>query len=281
MTATIDEVDRAVSPRPPAVNAGAATLRFVLLRVVPLCIVLCLWQAVSTWLVSAVYLPTPTSIASRVGSWLQTGYLIRNCYTTLEEAISGFVLGAVAGALCGIALGMSQWWSSLFSPYINALYALPKVALGPLFILWFGIGLSMKIAMVGIFVFFVVFYNTWQGVKEVDAKLIEAMRLLHASRVQIAVKLIVPSALGWIFVGLRVSFPLALVGAIVGELIASNSGIGYVILNSANTFDTIGLFAGLFAVMVIAVIFDVVLTYAYGRYTRRWALQIKGVTALS
>ncbi|GAA5199870.1 ABC transporter permease [Rugosimonospora acidiphila] len=264
-----------------AARPGTAVARFVLLRVVPLAIVLALWQAVSTWAISPVYLPAPVSIAARVGSWLANGYLLHNCYTTLEETISGFVLGVVAGALAGIALGMSRWWSGLLSPYINALYALPKVALGPLFILWFGIGLSMKIAMVGIFVFFVVFYNTWQGVKEVDAKLIQAMRLLRASRLQMVLKLIVPSALGWIFVGIRVSFPLALVGAIVGELIASNSGIGYVILNAANTFDTVGLFAGLFAVMVIAVVFDVALTYVYGRYTRRWALQIKGVTALS
>jgi NitT/TauT family transport system permease protein len=244
--------------------------KFLLRRILPLCIVLGLWQLASATIFSPAFVPEPTSIAARVGTWLGNGYLESNSWTTIQETIIGFVLGVAAGALAGIGLGMSRLWSDLLTPYINALYALPKVALGPLFILWFGIGIQMKIAMVGIFVFFVVFYNTWQGVKEVDRGLFESMLLMRAKRTQIIFKLIVPSALSWLFVGIRIAFPLALVGAIVGELIASNSGLGYIILNSANTFDTVGLFAGLFAVMVIAVVFDVILAYSYSRYTRRW-----------
>lgn len=243
---------------------------FLLRRILPLCIVLGLWQLLSATVISPSYVPEPTSIASRVGSLLADGSLENNTWTTIKETISGFVLGVVAGALAGIGLGMSRLWSDLLTPYINALYALPKVALGPLFILWFGIGIQMKIAMVGIFVFFVVFYNTWQGVKEVDRALFESMMLMRAKRSQIIFKLVVPSAMSWLFVGIRISFPLALVGAIVGELIASNSGLGYIILNSADNFDTVGLFAGLFTVTVIAVVFDVILSYSYGRYTRRW-----------
>jgi NitT/TauT family transport system permease protein len=243
---------------------------FLLRRILPLCIVLGLWQLLSATVISPSYVPEPTSIAARVGTLLGNGSLENNSWVTIKETISGFVLGVIAGALAGIGLGMSRLWSDLLTPYINALYALPKVALGPLFILWFGIGIQMKIAMVGIFVFFVVFYNTWQGVKEVDRSLLESMLLMRAKRRQVVTKLVIPSALSWLFVGIRISFPLALVGAIVGELIASNAGLGYVILNSADNFDTVGLFAGLFTVTVIAVVFDVILAYSYSRYTRRW-----------
>lgn len=251
-------------------SAWRQTGSFLLRRILPLCIVLGAWQLASATFISPSYVPEPTSIAARVWTLLGNGTLESDSWTTIKETVVGFVLGVAAGSLAGIGLGMSRLWSDLLSPYINALYALPKVALGPLFILWFGIGIEMKIAMVGIFVFFVVFYNTWQGVREVDRGLFEAMVLMRARRSQIVFKLVVPAALSWIFVGIRIAFPLALVGAIVGELIASNSGLGYIILNAANNFDTVGLFAGLFAVMVIAVVFDVILSYSYGRYTRRW-----------
>lgn len=251
-------------------SAWRQTGVFLLRRILPLCIVLGAWQLASATFISPSYVPEPTSIAARVGTLLGNGTLESDGWTTIKETVVGFVLGVAAGSLAGIGLGMSRLWSDLLSPYINALYALPKVALGPLFILWFGIGIEMKIAMVGIFVFFVVFYNTWQGVREVDRGLFEAMVLMRARRSQIVFKLVVPAALSWIFVGIRIAFPLALVGAIVGELIASNSGLGYIILNAANNFDTVGLFAGLFAVTVIAVVFDVILSYSYGRYTRRW-----------
>lgn len=264
-------------PAPAVTDAQAARTSpwrlgglFLLRRVLPLCIVLGLWQLLSATVFSPAYVPEPTSVASRVGSLLSSGSLESNGWVTIKETISGFVLGVAAGALAGIGLGMSQLWSDLLTPYINVLYALPKVALGPLFILWFGIGIQMKIAMVGIFVFFVVFYNTWQGVREVDRALFESMLLMRAKRRQIVVKLVIPSAMSWLFVGIRISFPLALVGAIVGELIASNAGLGYLILNAADNFDTVGLFAGLFAVTVIAVVFDVVIAFAYSRYTRRW-----------
>jgi NitT/TauT family transport system permease protein len=270
MTSTVTASPAAALKRASGPSPWRLVGLFLLRRILPLCIVLGLWQLASATIFSPAFVPEPTSIAARVGTWLGNGYLESNSWTTIQETIIGFVLGVAAGALAGIGLGMSRLWSDLLTPYINALYALPKVALGPLFILWFGIGIQMKIAMVGIFVFFVVFYNTWQGVKEVDRSLFESMLLMRAKRTQIIFKLIVPSALSWLFVGIRIAFPLALVGAIVGELIASNSGLGYIILNSANTFDTVGLFAGLFAVMVIAVVFDVILAYSYSRYTRRW-----------
>jgi NitT/TauT family transport system permease protein len=270
MTSTVTAPPAAALKRASGPGPWRLVGLFLLRRILPLCIVLGLWQLASATIFSPAFVPEPTSIAARVGTWLGSGYLESNSWTTIQETIIGFVLGVAAGALAGIGLGMSRLWSDLLTPYINALYALPKVALGPLFILWFGIGIQMKIAMVGIFVFFVVFYNTWQGVKEVDRSLFESMLLMRAKRTQIIFKLILPSALSWLFVGIRIAFPLALVGAIVGELIASNSGLGYIILNSANTFDTVGLFAGLFAVMVIAVVFDVILAYSYSRYTRRW-----------
>lgn len=276
MTATIAG-PTSTAENSPRRAAWRSVPRFVVRRIVPLVVVIGLWQLASSTVIDPVYLPEPSTIVGRVVNWLSSGYLEINAWVTIKETLAGFVLGVVAGAVAGIGLGMSRLWSGILAPYINALYALPKVALGPLFVLWFGIDIQMKIAMVGIFVYFIVFYNTWQGVKEVDRGLVESMRLMRATRPQIVLKLVIPAALSWIFVGIRVSFPLALVGAIVGELIASNSGLGYIILNSGNTFDTVGVFAGLVAVTVLAVIFDVIFAYAYGRYTRRWTQDLRVV----
>ncbi len=165
----------------------------------------------------------------------------------------GFIIGSVIGAVLGVWLGISAIAARLLNPYLNALNALPKVALAPLFVLWFGLGIESKIALAAVLVLFLVFLNTYAGVREVDQDLIDAARLMRATRVQVIVKVIVPSAMSWVFAGLKISVPYALIGAVLGEMIAANRGLGYLVQFSGAQFDTAGVFAVLLVIAVIAV----------------------------
>src|SRR5690606_8570383 len=131
-------------------------------------------------------------------------------------------------------------------------YSLPKVALAPLFIVWFGIGLEMKVILTAAIVFFIVFLNTFTGVREVSAELVAILRLMGAKERHLLTKVIVPSAIVWVFAGLRLSVPYALIGAVVGEIIASNRGLGYLVAHAAGQFDTAGTFAALFSIVILA-----------------------------
>jgi NitT/TauT family transport system permease protein len=172
---------------------------------------------------------------------------------TLTETLVGFAAGTVFGVLLGLALGMNRYVAEILDPFIVALYSLPKVALAPLFILWFGIGIFSKIILVSFGVFFLMFYNTFSGVTSVDRDLIDSLRLMGANRLQIARTVILPATMVWIFTGMKVSVPYALIGAVVGEMLASNRGIGYLVQSSAGQYDTTGVFAALTVLMIISV----------------------------
>ncbi|MFZ0654936.1 MAG: ABC transporter permease, partial [Pseudolabrys sp.] len=166
--------------------------------------------------------------------------------------MAGFAIGSVLGGTLGIWLGVSPFISRLLNPYLNGLNALPKVALAPLFVLWFGLGIESKIALAAALVLFLVFLNTFAGVRQVDQDLIEIARLMKATRLQVIAKVIVPSAMSWMFAGLRVSVPYALIGAVIGEMVASNKGLGYLVQFSGAQFDTAGVFAVLIVIALLA-----------------------------
>jgi NitT/TauT family transport system permease protein len=177
----------------------------------------------------------------------------------------------VLGAVLGIWLGVSPFVSRLLNPYLYALNALPKVALAPLFVLWFGLGIDSKIALAAALVLFLVFLNTFAGVRQVDQDLIDAARLMKATRTQIIRKVIVPSALSWLFVGLRVAVPYALIGAVIGEMIASNRGLGYLVQFSGAQFDTAGVFAVLIVIALLAMALNFVVDIVERRL-ERWRI---------
>jgi NitT/TauT family transport system permease protein len=154
--------------------------------------------------------------------------------------------------VAGILLGRSRLLAEVFSPILAAFYSMPKAALAPLFILWFGIGLSMKVILAASIVFFIVFLNTFTGAREVSPELITILRLMKATERHVLLKIVVPSAIVWVFAGLRLSVPYALIGAIVGEIIAANRGLGYLLAHAAGRFDTPGTFAALFAIVVLS-----------------------------
>lgn len=213
---------------------------------------LAVWQFSSGRLIKSFWISSPWDIWQQLATWVATGELWVNVEVTLTETIMGFAFGAAGGIAFGLALGLNRRLAAVLDPFIVAFYSLPKIALAPLFILWFGVGLTSKVVLATFVVFFLVFYNTYAGTLAVEQELVDVLRLMGGSRTQIIRKVILPSALIWIFTGMKSSVPYALIGAVVGEMMASNRGLGYLIQAAAGQYDTAGVFAALFVLMIIA-----------------------------
>jgi NitT/TauT family transport system permease protein len=179
--------------------------------------------------------------------WLQI-------YTTMEEAIFGFLIGVAAGIVVGVLLGQFRFLSEVLSPYIKAVNALPRIVLGALFVIVLGLGISSKIVLAAFLVFFVVFFNAYQGVREVDGNLVNNARVLGASRMQVIRNVVLPSAMTWIIASLHVAFGFAVIGAVVGEVLGAQHGLGVLITDSQNNFNTDGIFAGMIIIGLIALV---------------------------
>ncbi|HEX3646371.1 MAG TPA: ABC transporter permease [Vicinamibacterales bacterium] len=217
---------------------------------------LAFWQTlVSLKLLDAFFVSRPSDIAQRIGQWILTGSLWGHLAVTLEESLLGLLVGAAMGISLGFSLGRSPMLASILDPYIKMLNAVPRVVLAPLFLLWFGLGIWSKVALAVTLVFFVMFFNTYQGVRDVDRVLVDNVRMLGASERQLVRHVLIPSALTWIFSSLQTSLGFAMVGAVVGEYLGSTRGLGYVISQAEGTFDTTGVFAGMtvLALVVVAV----------------------------
>ncbi|WP_011582275.1 MULTISPECIES: ABC transporter permease [Chelativorans] len=225
-------------------------------RLVLLAAFLGIWEFASGRLVAEFFVSKPSKIFAVLNEWLWSGTLAFHASITATEALTGFILGGFIGMIMGTILGRSQGLAELLEPFIMAFYSLPKVALAPLFVMWLGIGISMKITLTAAIVFFLVFLNTYTGVRSVSKELVTIMHLMGAKERHILLKVVIPSALSWVFAGLKVSVPYALIGAIVGELIASNRGLGYLLSSSAGQFDTAGVFAALAAVIALAALLN-------------------------
>jgi NitT/TauT family transport system permease protein len=211
----------------------------------------------------------PSEIYTALVELARSGDLLQHVPITITEAVVGFVCGTLAGGLVGFVFG---WWekvAELLDPFVIAIYSLPKVALAPLFILWFGIGIQAKIILTATIVFFLVFFNTYAGVRDTSRELIDIVRLMGAGTGQLVRRVVLPSALTAIFVGLRVSVPYALIGAVVGEMMASNRGVGFLLVRATGQFDTAGAFAALFVLIVISTAFNAGIV-TLERYLLRW-----------
>lgn len=197
---------------------------------------------------------TPSAIWEALKGFQERGELWNNILLTYRVTLIGFAIGATAGFLTGMILGSSRYLADVLSPIINALNSTPRLALMPLFLLWFGIGDGAKTALVVCIVFFLVFYATFAGVKEVDPQVIDRMKLMRASRISIYRKAILPSAASFIVEGLRVSGPFALVSAVTAEMFSSNHGMGYLVQRSATQFDTAGVFACIIVMSLMGIL---------------------------
>lgn len=236
--------------------ADMGTGRMIWLQLLLGVAALAVWQLVSGRLIDNFMISNPIAIAGKLWAWTVNGSIFVHIWATVHATVLGFLIGSAAGIAGGVWLGLSPFLNRLLNPYIWAFNAVPKVALAPLFILWFGLGIESKVALAAILVVFLVFVNTFAGVREVDQDLIDGARLMRASRKQILMKVILPSSLAWIFVGLRTAVPFALIGTIIGEMIAANRGLGYLVQRAGSDFDTAGVFAALIAIAALAVVFN-------------------------
>jgi NitT/TauT family transport system permease protein len=226
-----------------------------------------------TWELSTRYAPTivdpffwgqPSGIWHQLVIWVTDetalGPLWKQVLVTMEETVGGFIVGTITGVVIGVLMGRNRLLSDVFSIYIKAANAIPRVVLGALFAISLGLDIRSKIATAAVLVFFVVFFNAFQGVREVERNLIANARILGADDRRLTTEVIIPSALSWIIASLHISFGLALVGAVVGELFGATEGVGELIYSAEHNFNANGVFAGMLLLAAMALIAEAILT---------------------
>lgn len=235
------------------------------LRIAVLVVVLGGWELAARlkW-IDPFFFSMPSLIFEQIQDWFVNGTsqgpLLTQVWVTLEETTIGFLIGSVAGVICGIVLGRNKLMADVFGLYIQIANSIPRVVLGSVFVIALGLGMASKIALAVVMVFFVVFGNAFQGVREADRYLIANAQILGASRRQITTSVVIPSALSWILASLHVSFGFALVGAVVGEFLGSKQGIGLLISTAQGAFNASGVFAAMIVLAVVALAADYLLT---------------------
>jgi len=238
-------------------------------RVAILVLVLAGWELSATlhW-IDPFFYSKPSLIAKQIYDWsvdgTSQGPLWLQVAVTLEETLIGFFIGGIGGIVCGILLGRNQFLADIFSIYIKVANSIPRVVLGSVFVIALGLGMASKVALAVVMVFFVVFGNAFQGVREADRYMIANAQILGASKRQVTLQVVIPSALSWILASLHVSFGFALVGAVVGEFLGARVGIGLLIATAQGAFNASGVFAAMIVLGVVAFLADYLLTRIEG-----------------
>jgi NitT/TauT family transport system permease protein len=234
--------------------------RVVIARTLLILAVLVIWQAlVSGGLVDPFWISSPVLVAKELWSQASSGTLMADIGITVFEALIAFVISAVLGIASGLLLARSPFWDMVLAPLIVVVNSMPRVAIAPLIILWFGIGLAAKVITAFTLVYFILLVNTLNGAKNVDNDIRTIALLMGASRKDMLFKVTLPSALPWIFAGLNLGLTYSLLGVIVAEILSSNEGLGFVIAHNAGNFNTAGVFAGLIALSFVAWVFAIVM----------------------
>jgi NitT/TauT family transport system permease protein len=261
-----------VAPAAPSAAARAARRKRIVtaLQIAVLVLVLGAWEVCArTKIVDPFFFGMPSQIGEQIRTWIAEGTSLGPLWiqvlVTLEETVLGFAIGAVLGVICGVALGRNQLLADVFGVYIKVANSIPRVVLGSIFVIALGLGMPSKIALGVVMVFFVVFGNAFQGVREADRNLIANARILGASPRQVTWSVIMPSALGWILASLHVSFGFALVGAVVGEFLGARQGIGLLIATAQGAFNANGVFAAMFILAVVALAAESLITLIENR----------------
>jgi NitT/TauT family transport system permease protein len=215
---------------------------------------------------AAFFFGEPLVVLARIWRWfVGEGDIYRHLGVTLAETMLAFAIGAVAGLGMGLWLALQPMASAILEPYVKALNSMPRIILAPIFAVWFGLGVGSKVALGVTLVFFIVFFNVYQGVKEVSPVVLASARMLGANRRQLLRHVYLPSATSWVFSSLHTSVGLAFVGAVVGEYLGSSQGVGYLILQAEGTFDINTVMAGIVVLTGFALVLDAVV----GRVERR------------
>jgi NitT/TauT family transport system permease protein len=232
---------------------------------------LAVWQlVVSVGLVDEFYLSKPTVVFADLARLLAEPAVHQHLLVTSRELLVGLVVGAVAGVAAGLVMGAIPALYEATSPVIATLYTLPRLALLPLFVLWFGIGEGSKVALVVSLVFFSMLLNTYSGMRGVDRSLVDAVRLMGGGRWAVLREVTLPAIAPWLVAGLRISLVFAVTGSVVGEMMVSKEGLGFLLIQKSGTFDTAGVLAILVIVAVVANVLDVLFS-AVEKRARRWS----------
>jgi NitT/TauT family transport system permease protein len=238
----------------------------LILQLLVAIVALALWQFFATVPVfGKVWLPpfffsNPVDVGSQVIKWFSSGVIWKHLLITLWESVLAFVLGSAAGAIVGFWFARQPMVAAVFDPYVKIVNALPRVVLAPIFTLWLGLGIWSKVALGVTLVFFIVFFNVYQGVREVSRTVLDNGRMLGMNGRQLTRHVYFPSALSWMFSSLHTSVGFAVVGAVVGEYLGSAAGLGYLIQQAEGVFDVAGVFAGMFVLSVFVILIDMGVT---------------------
>jgi NitT/TauT family transport system permease protein len=244
--------------------------RVVIARTVLCCGSLALWQiAVSIGLIDPFWVSSPWLVTAEMWRLAASGELLTDVWMTVSEALIAFVVSSILGVVSGLLLARSPFCDEVFAPIIVALNSLPRIALAPLIILWFGVGVVAKVVTAFTLVYFILLVNTLGGAKNVDNDIMTIAQLMGASKHDLLWKVTLPSALPWIFAALSIALTYSLLGVIVAEILASNQGLGYLIASSAGNFNTAGVFAALVVLAAIAWLFSTAMRKIEG-WLLRW-----------
>lgn len=215
------------------------------------------WQICSqSGVIDSFFFPAPSTILARVAEWFAAGEIWYDLGITLLETVLSFVIGIGLGTVIGVSLGLSPFMSDVLQPFIKVVNAIPRILLAPIFVIWFGLGLTSKVALGLSLVIFVAFFNTYQGIREVNPVVLANARLLKANKWSLLRHVYLPSAGTWIVSSLRVSVGLAVMGAVVAEYLGSSAGLGHLIAQAEGIMDAVGVFAGIFVLSVFVVALD-------------------------
>src|SRR5262245_55065652 len=237
-------------------------IKLLLLQVMVAVVSVVLWYVLTTYpvfgrlLLPPFFFSNPVDVAKQVFVWFATGVIWKHLWVTLIESILAFVIGSIGGVLVGFWFARQPRPAAVFDPYVKMVNALPRVVLAPIFALWLGLGIWSKVALGVTLVFFIVFFNVYQGVKEVSPTILANARMLGMSERQLMRHVYWPSALSWMFSSLHTSVGFALVGAVVGEYLGSSAGLGYTIQQAEGVFDVTGMFSGMLSLSLVVILVD-------------------------
>jgi NitT/TauT family transport system permease protein len=254
---------------PVRISEGRRRLENLFIQIVLVTAFLLLWEYASDRWVPKLMVSKPSDIGATIWRWLTDGTYASNLFVTLQATVGGFALGTSAGMLLGFFTGSIRRVGEVLQPIVTAFYTLPRLALAPLFLLWFGLGMEFRVMFSATIVFFLVYYNTYFGVREVSRELIAAVRIMGANHFQVATRVIIPSALVWVAAGLKISVPYSLVGVVVAEMLASDEGMGFLLARGASQFSAAQTFAAIAGLLVVALIVDWIIT-RITKYALRW-----------
>jgi NitT/TauT family transport system permease protein len=246
--------------------AAMSRLNLLLCQIMVAVVALGLWQLLATvpvfgrLLLPPFFFSNPLDIGQQIVDWFLSGVIWKHLLITLWESILAFAIGSLGGVVVGFWFALKPLVAAVFDPYVKMANALPRVVLAPIFTLWLGLGIWSKVALGVTLVFFIVFFNVYQGVKEVSRTVLANGRMLGMSERQLMRHVYWPSALSWMFSSLHTSVGFAVVGAVVGEYLGSAAGLGYLIQQAEGVFDVAGVFAGMFVLSAFVILIDMGVT---------------------